>query len=115
MSTRLKSILIISDIEGSSCCWSYRASSFMTKDWRRACVGMTQDVNKVVKGLFDAGVDHIIVKDFHRTGYNIISERIDPRAQVISGYRLRSVPGMGDLKNAEAIMFLGMHAASCTE
>jgi len=115
MSTRFKSILIISDIEGSSSCWSYRASSFMTKAWRRACAGMTQDVNKVVKGLFDAGVDHIIVKDFHRTGYNIISERIDPRAQVISGYRLGPVPGIGDLKDAEAIIFLGMHAASGTE
>lgn len=87
----------------------------MTKAWRRACIGMTQDVNQVVKGLFDAGVEHIIVKDFHRTGYNIISERIDPRAQVISGYRLGSVPGIGDLKETEAVMFLGMHAASGTE
>jgi D-aminopeptidase len=110
-----KNILIIADIEGSSCCRSYRASSFMTKAWRHACDGMTQDVNQVVKGLFDSGVRHIMVKDFHRTGYNIIPELVDPRAQVISGYRLRPVPGIGDPQDAEAIMFLGMHAASGTE
>ena len=101
-----KNILIIADIEGSSCCWSYRASSFMTKAWRHACDGMTQDVNQVVKGLFDSGVRHIMVKDFHRTGYNIIPELVDPRAQVISGYRLRPVPGIGDPQDAEAIIFI---------
>ncbi|MFC1811877.1 M55 family metallopeptidase [Thermodesulfobacteriota bacterium] len=110
-----KSILIISDIEGSSCCWSYRSSSFMTKEWRQACIGMTQDVNEVVKGLFDAGVERIIIKDFHRTGYNILPERIDPRAKVISGYRRGPVPGIGDPEDTEAILFLGMHAASGTE
>jgi D-aminopeptidase len=111
---QLKKILIISDIEGSSGCWSYQASSFMTKEWCRACVGMTQDVSHVVRGLFGAGVEHIRIKDFHRTGFNIIPERIDSRAKVVSGYRSGPVPGIGDPKDAEAIMFLGMHAASGT-
>ncbi len=111
---QLKKILIISDIEGSSWCWSYKASSFMNKEWCRACVGMTQDVSHVVSGLFDAGVEQILVKDFHRTGFNIIPERVDSRAQVISGYRSGPVPGIGNPKDAEAIMFLGMHAASGT-
>jgi D-amino peptidase len=115
MSMNYKRILIISDIEGSSGCWSYQASSFMTKQWRRACLGMTRDVNQVVKGLFDAGVERVIVKDFHRTGYNILPERIDPRAKVISGYWRGPVPGIGDPEDTEAILFLGMHAASGTE
>jgi D-amino peptidase len=115
MSMNYKNILIISDIEGSSCCWSYRFSSFMTKEWRQACIGMTKDVNEVVKGLFEAGVEQIIVKDFHRTGYNILPERIDPRAKVISGYRRGPVPGIGDPEDTEAILFLGMHAASGTK
>jgi len=110
-----KNILIIADIEGSSGCWSYRASSFMTKDWPLACLGMTQDVDAVVKGLFNAGVAQITVKDFHRTGYNIIPERVDPRAQVISGYRPGPIPGIGDPGGAEAVMFMGMHAASGTD
>jgi len=110
-----KHILIVADIEGSSGCWSYRGSSFMTRDWPLACLGMTQDVDAVVKGLFDAGVQRITVKDFHRTGYNIIPERVDPRAKVVSGYRPGPIPGIGDPYGAEAVMFMGMHAASGTD
>jgi D-aminopeptidase len=40
-----KNILIIADIEGSSGCWSYAGSSFMTDQWCDACVDMTHDVN----------------------------------------------------------------------
>jgi D-aminopeptidase len=107
-------ILIIADIEGSSGCWNYRASSFLTRQWCHACLEMTRDVNAVVTALFDAGVQHITIKDFHRTGYNILPEGIDPRAALISGYRLGPVPGIGDPGGAEALMLLGMHAASGT-
>lgn len=75
---------------------------------------MTQDVAVVVSGLLDAGVEHIVVKDMHRTGFNLLPERIDSRVQVISGYRSGPVPGIGDPKDIEAVMFLGMHAASGT-
>jgi len=112
---QFKNIIIIADIEGSSGCWSYRDSAFMTPGWRRACIGMTADVREVVTGLFEAGVQRITVVDFHRTGYNLLPERIDPRAQVISGYRIGPVPGIGDPQDAEAIMFLGLHAASGTD
>ena len=104
---RFKNILIIADIEGSSGCWSYRDSAFMTPGWRRACIGMTADVRGVVAGLFETGVERITVADFHRTGYNLLPEHIDPRAQVISGYRIGPVPGIGDPQDAEASMFLG--------
>ncbi len=111
---RFKRILIIADIEGSSGCWDYRASSFMTPEWTRACVAMTHDVNSVVQALFQSGVETIRVKDFHRTGYNLLPELIDPRAEIVQGYRKGPVPGIGDPGKAEAVMFLGMHAASGT-
>ena len=57
MRTRYKRILIIADIEGSSGCWDYRAASFMTREWGRACVAMTRDVNSVVTVLFESGVE----------------------------------------------------------
>jgi D-aminopeptidase len=109
-----KRILIISDIEGSSGCWSYRASSFMTKEWARACLEMTRDVNAVVQALADSGVEFIRIKDFHRTGYNLIPELIDSRAEVIQRYRAGPVPGIGDPGDVDAAMFIGMHAASGT-
>ena len=115
MATLFDHILIIADIEGSSGCWDYRASKFMTDEWSRACVEMTLDVNAVVRGLFDAGVKKVTVKDFHRTGYNILPEMVDPMAQVVLGYRQGPVIGLGNPGDAEAVMFLGMHAASGTE
>jgi D-aminopeptidase len=105
-------ILIITDLEGSSGCWSYAASAFMTDEWCRACLEMSRDVNEVVRALFDAGVKSVTVKDFHRTGYNMFPELIDSRATHISGYRRGPIPGIGNPAGAQAVMFLGMHAAS---
>ena len=115
MGDKFKRILIIADIEGSSGCWSYRASSFMTEDWARACLEMTRDVQAVVQALFDSGVEHVRIKDFHRTGYNLLPDLIDSRAEIVHGYRTRPVPGIGDPGQADAVMFLGMHAASGTD
>ncbi len=69
MSSQFKRILIIADIEGSSGCWNYRASSFITAEWARACVEMTRDVNAVVQALFDSGVAQIRVKDQRTSEY----------------------------------------------
>jgi len=107
-------VLIIADIEGSSGCWNYAASSFLRKEWALACEAMTQDVQSVVEALFSAGVEDILIKDFHRTGYNLLAERIHPRARLESGYRVGPVPGMGDPSGTQAAYFLGLHAASGT-
>ena len=115
MTQALKNILIIADIEGSSGCWDYSGSSFMTQQWGRACVDMTLDVDGVTRALLDAGVEQITVKDFHRTGYNLLPEMIDDRARIDCGYRQAPVPGLGDPGDADAVMMLGMHAAAGTD
>ncbi len=111
--TMFRHILIIADIEGSSGCPNYEASSFMTPGWPSACQGMTRDVNAVATALLDAGV-RVTIHDFHRTGYNLIGERIDPRVNLVQGYRRGPVPGLGHPGTAEAVMFIGLHAASGT-
>jgi D-aminopeptidase len=105
-------LLIIADIEGSSGCWRYKDGCFMSPTWPRACAAMTADVNAVVQALFDQGVRSIRIKDFHRTGYNLLREGIDARATLVSGYRQGPIPGVGDPGPAQAALFLGMHAAS---
>ncbi len=107
-------ILILADIEGSNGCGSYQASSFLTRPWARACAAMSRDVDAVVKPLFDAGVRQVTVKDFHRTGYNLLPEMIDDRARIVSGYHRGPVPGLGNPGDADAAMMIGMHAASGT-
>ena len=87
----------------------------MTKEWSRACIEMSRDINAVVRALFDRGVKHITVKDFHRTGYNLLPELIDPRARLVPGYRQGGVPGIGDPGDTKTLIFIGMHAASGSE
>jgi len=107
-----KNILIIADIEGSTGCGSYDASSFNTPEWYNACIDMSLDISSVVSRLFDEGAENIYVKDFHRTGYNLLPELIDNRARIIHGYKEGPVPGIGDVYKAGAVMFIGMHASS---
>lgn len=108
-------ILVLADIEGSSGCGCYQASSFMTQPWAKACAAMSRDVHAVVESLLEAGVPRVTVKDFHRTGYNLLPEMIDDRARIDSGYRQAPVPGLGDPGDADAVMMLGMHAAAGTD
>ena len=115
MTAPVKRVLIISDIEGSSGCWSYQGSRFMTREWAGACREMTLDAAAVVKALFKAGVEKVLIKDFHRTAYNILPEYIDPRARVVHGYRAGPVAGLGDPEDVQGVMFLGLHAASGTK
>ena len=115
MTTRFKNVLIVADIEGSSGCWDSRASAFMTPAWARACMAMTRDVSAVVNALLESGVVHIRVKDFHRTGYNLLPEMINTKSEIVHGYRRGPVPGLGDPGHAQAIIFMGMHAASGTD
>ena len=112
--TELRHILVVADIEGGTGCWSYRASQFLNPEWARACRGMSLDVAAVTEALFESGAAAVTIKDFHRTGYNLLPELIDARAVVDHGYRDGPVPGMGTPPRAEAAFFLGMHAASGT-
>ncbi len=105
-------ILIIADIEGSSACLDRVSAKFMGKGWPGACLGMSRDVNSVVTALFNRGVPHVSVQDFHRTAYNIIPGLLHPRANLIQGYRRGPVPGMGTPVQADGMMMLGMHAPS---
>jgi D-amino peptidase len=107
-----KRFLIVADIEGSTGCSSYEASSFNTSLWYDACIEMSLDIDAVVRRLFNNGAEKIYVKDFHRTGYNLLPELVDKRAHIIHGYKRGPVPGIGSVYDAEAVMFIGMHASS---
>lgn len=112
MKLKHKHVLIISDIEGSSGCWNYEMSSFMTPSWPSACLGMSKDVAAIVDALLEAGIESVMVKDFHRTAYNLIPEIIDERARIVHGYQPGPVPGIGDPESATALIMIGMHAPS---
>ncbi len=112
MTRRIRHALIMADIEGSSGCRSYADSQFMTPSWPEACRHMTLDVNAVAAAAFEAGVKKVSVRDFHRTGYNLLPDLLDRRVVLLPGYRRGAVPGVGHPGDAEVVLFTGMHAAS---
>lgn len=107
-----KKILIISDIEGASGTFSYGGGLPFNSEWPEACREMSLDADITAKTLFEEGAESVTIKDFHRTGYNLLPELIDNRAHVVSGYRRGPVPGIGDPGEATALMMIGMHAPS---
>ncbi len=111
----MSSIYIISDIEGSSLCNSKADSQLFTPNRYLACKGLTMDINAVCSALFDAGVSRIRVKDFHRTGFNIIKRFLDKRIELDQGFCKGPIVGIGEASGFDYLMLIGLHAASGTE
>lgn len=76
---------------------------------------MTDDVNAVVAGLFEAGATEVVVNDSHGSMRNIIPDELDPRATLISGSPkpLSMMQGIGE--SFQACLFVGYHAKAGTE
>ena len=76
---------------------------------------MTEDVNAVVAGLFEAGATEVVVNDSHGSMRNIIPDELDPRASLISGSPkpLSMMQGIGEA--FQACLFIGYHSQAGTE
>lgn len=70
---------------------------------------MTGEVNAAVEGAFDAGASAVVVSDSHWTKRNLLWERIDPRAEVVSGgpRELGMMAGLDD--SFDGAVLLGYH------
>lgn len=106
---------IIADLEGSTGAWSKAHTLLGTSEWQEARVELTKDINKVAQSLLEEGIKEVIVKDFHRTGFNLIPKYLDKRIKLVSGYYLRPVIGFGNLYRADFVLFVGLHASGGNE
>jgi D-amino peptidase len=80
-------------------------------EYARSCAVMTDEVNAVVAGAFDGGAASVTVNDSHSTMRNLIAERLDSRATIVSG-RLKPLfmlQGIG--REHTAAFFIGYHGA----
>ena len=108
-------VLILADIEGSTGCFNKSDSQLFTEGWVKACIDMSKDINAIAKALIKANVKQIIVKDFHRTGYNLFPELITPEVKIVQGYFLKPIMGIGKTYKSNLLFMTGMHAASGAE
>jgi len=106
---------VVADLEGSTGAWSKAHTLLGTPEWQQARVELTRDINGVAEALWERGAGAVIVKDFHRTGYNLIPKYLDKRVRLVSGYYSGPAVGYGKLYGADFALFVGLHAASGNE
>jgi D-amino peptidase len=109
-------ILISADMEGATgVTWPADVLPG-TDQWERCRSMFTSDVNAAIAGFFDGGADEVLVNEAHWTMRNLLLERLDDRAQMLTGRHksLSMVEGVqhGDVDGAA---FVGYHTGAGTE
>ncbi|MFI5806865.1 M55 family metallopeptidase [Streptomyces sp. NPDC051561] len=109
-------ILISADMEGATgVTWPADVLPG-TPQWERCRAMFTSDVQAAVLGFFDGGADEVLINEAHWTMRNLFLERLDERAQMLTGRHksLSMVEGVqhGDV---DGIAFVGYHTGAGTE
>lgn len=109
-------ILISADMEGATgVTWPADVLPG-TPQWERCRSLFTSDVDAAVRGFFDGGADEVLINEAHWTMRNLLLERLDERAQMLTGRHksLSMVEGVqhGDV---DGIAFVGYHAGAGME
>ena len=76
---------------------------------------MTGEANAATAGAFDGGASSVVVNDSHGDMYNLLPEKLDPRAELILGSpkTLSMMQGFGP--EFDVALFIGYHAAAGTQ
>ncbi|SPE64105.1 D-aminopeptidase [Streptomyces netropsis] len=109
-------ILISADMEGATgVTWPADVLPG-TPQWERCRHMFTSDVNAAIAGFFDGGADEVLVNEAHWSMRNLLLEKLDERAEMLTGKHktLSMVEGVqhGDV---DGIAFVGYHAAAGAE
>ncbi|MEV5238628.1 M55 family metallopeptidase [Streptomyces cinnamoneus] len=109
-------ILISADMEGATgVTWPADVLPG-TPQWERCRQMFTSDVNAAIAGFFDGGADAVLVNEAHWSMRNLLLEKLDERAEMLTGRHkpLGMVEGVqhGDV---DGVAFLGYHAAAGAE
>ena len=112
----MKKILISADMEGATgVTWPADVLPG-TPQWERCRSMFTSDVNAAVEGFFEGGADAVLINEAHWSMRNLLLERLDPRAEMLTGRHkdLSMVEGVqrGDV---DGIAFVGYHTGAGEE
>ncbi len=109
-------ILISADMEGATgVTWPADVLPG-TPQWERCRSLFTSDVNAAVLGFYDGGADQVVINEAHWTMRNLLLEKLDARAEMLTGRHktLSMVEGVqhGDV---DGIAFVGYHTGAGAE
>ncbi len=108
-------ILISADMEGVTGVTCPADVLPGASQWERCRHLFTSDVNAAIAGFFDGGVDEVLVNEAHWGMRNLLLEKLDERAQMLTGKHksLSMVEGVqhGDV---DGVAFVGYHTGAGT-
>ena len=108
-------IFISVDMEGIGGIGSPHMVSSTGKDYATGRQLMTNEVNTVIRAIFEAGPATIVVNDSHGDMQNLLHTELDPRVSYIQS----NIKPWGMVQNLDAsfdgIIFIGYHAMAGTE
>jgi len=104
---------VFADIEGAFGIWRMRQCRSGTAEWQYGRECLTEDINYVIRGCFDAGAAEVTVKDTHDTGFNCLIDKLDPRAGYVGGH-FSQPTFFGKVSQYDLILYVAIHAASGT-
>ncbi|WP_067970929.1 M55 family metallopeptidase [Nocardiopsis trehalosi] len=109
-------ILISADMEGATgVTWPADVEPG-TEQWQRCRAMFTSDVNGAIEGFYAGGATEVVVNEAHSTMRNLLLERLDDRAVMLTGRHkdLSMVEGVqhGDV---DGLAFVGYHCGAGDE
>ena len=109
-------VLISADMEGATgVTWPADVEPG-TEQWQRCRRMFTSDVNAAIAGFVTGGADDVLVNEAHSTMRNLLLEKLDPRAVLLTGRHkeLSMIEGIQD-EAVQAVAYLGYHAPAGAE
>lgn len=110
---RLMNIYVMVDAEGL--CGIHLKEQVSREGWlyQEFRQAMTEEINACVAGLKEGGADHILVRDAHASGNNVIWSQLTPEIDgcIMGDSSDVRMPGLSDY---DAVVLLGYHAMAGT-
>ncbi|SHH66743.1 M55 family metallopeptidase [Pollutimonas bauzanensis] len=105
-------VLVSVDIEGVAGVTHAEQTRSGNGEYERARAWMTAEANAAVRGAFDGGATAVLVNDSHGGFRNLLLDRLDERAEMVTG-KPRYLGMMAGVEQAcDAVFMVGYHARS---
>ena len=103
-------IYISADLEGISGVVGKEHVDPKGSEYSRARELMTQEVNAAIRGAFKGGASEVVVNDAHGPMTNIMIEKLEPQAELITGTPKNKGMMAGLTEEFEQVFLIGYHA-----
>lgn len=103
-------IFISADMEGASGITDRDDLNYGGAEFERGRRFLTGDVNAAIEGAFEAGATAVVVNESHASMRNLLTDVLDPRAELIRGGIKRGCMMEGLDESFNAVFFIGYHS-----